>query len=250
MTPLVNNDRTQRDATKGRLRKRLGRPSTGRASRLHGVNRMDERRAHRHRQFGVPPGSSVRGYCKDDQDSLQRTDTEHCLTTDMEGLQFSGRGGHKGSKIGPSDKAESVQRGEGGRCSRSKAADSHARRCGTPSLHLQKGTLTVQSAAEAARSVLALLLSLCSSLHMCECFESRTTQQELGIDVACCRCASPTCTLPPMLEGSGTTVPQVVSDQAVNAAIDFVKLTCQQTAYIVGRGGNMEEELQKFHTGE
>ena len=53
-----------------------------------------------------------------------------------------------------------------------------------------------------------------------------------------------------MLEGSSTSVPQVVSDQAVNAATDFVKLTCQQTAYIVGRGGNMEEELQKFHTGE
>jgi len=162
---------------------------------------MDERRAHRHRQFGVLPGSNVRGYCKDDLDSLQRTDTEQCLTTctDVEGLQFSKRGGHKGSKVGPSDKAESVQRGEGGRCSSSKAADSHTRRCGTPSLHLgktQKGTLTVQSAAEAARSVLVMLLSLCSSLHLCECFESRTAQQELGIDVACCHCASPT--LPPI----------------------------------------------------
>jgi len=30
--------------------------------------------------------------------------------------------------------------------------------------------------------------------------------------------------------------------------MEFVKLTCQQTAYIVGRGSM--EELQKFHTGE
>ena len=48
------------------------------------------------------------------------------------------------------------------------------------------------------------------------------------------------------LEGGGTSVPQVVSDQAVSAAIDFIKLTCQQTAYIVGRG-SIEGEVQKFH---
>jgi len=38
------------------------------------------------------------------------------------------------------------------------------------------------------------------------------------------------------LEGSSTSVPQVVCDQTVSAAINFIKLTCQQTAYIVGQG--------------
>lgn len=44
------------------------------------------------------------------------------------------------------------------------------------------------------------------------------------------------------VEGS---VPDEVSEDAMAAAIDFVQLTCQQTAFIVGRGP-LKEELLKY----
>ena len=37
-------------------------------------------------------------------------------------------------------------------------------------------------------------------------------------------------------------IPTVLSDEAMSAAINFVKVTCQQTAYMVGRG------LHKFQS--
>ena len=37
----------------------------------------------------------------------------------------------------------------------------------------------------------------------------------------------------------------IISEAAVQAAIDFTLLSCQQTAYIAGRG-TLEEEVQKF----
>ena len=39
-----------------------------------------------------------------------------------------------------------------------------------------------------------------------------------------------------------------ISDFAVRAAINFVKITCQQTAYIGGRG-RLEEDIQRFGIG-
>ncbi len=44
-------------------------------------------------------------------------------------------------------------------------------------------------------------------------------------------------------------LPSILSDKAVSAAIDFVKLSCQQTAHLVGRG-NLEDEIQKHLNGE
>ena len=38
-----------------------------------------------------------------------------------------------------------------------------------------------------------------------------------------------------------------ISEAAVQAAIDFTQLSCQQTAYIAGRGV-LEEEIQRFDT--
>jgi hypothetical protein len=46
----------------------------------------------------------------------------------------------------------------------------------------------------------------------------------------------------------GESVDQTVTDEAVTAAIDLVKLTCQQVAYMVGRG-TLQEEVQKFQQG-
>jgi hypothetical protein len=40
-----------------------------------------------------------------------------------------------------------------------------------------------------------------------------------------------------------------VSEAALKAAVDFLKLACQQTAYMAGRG-TLSEELEKFRTGE
>ena len=37
----------------------------------------------------------------------------------------------------------------------------------------------------------------------------------------------------------------IISEAAVKAAIDLTLLSCQQTAYIAGRG-TLEEEVQKF----
>lgn len=40
-----------------------------------------------------------------------------------------------------------------------------------------------------------------------------------------------------------------VSEQALKAAVNFIKVACQQTAYIAGKGP-LTEELEKFKTGE
>ena len=40
-------------------------------------------------------------------------------------------------------------------------------------------------------------------------------------------------------------IDDIISEAAVQAAIDFTQLSCQQTAYIAGRG-MLEEEVQKF----
>ena len=47
----------------------------------------------------------------------------------------------------------------------------------------------------------------------------------------------------------GEEIPDAISKEALNAAIDFVQLACQQTAYMVGRG-KVEEEVQKFQNGQ
>jgi hypothetical protein len=46
----------------------------------------------------------------------------------------------------------------------------------------------------------------------------------------------------------GEEIPDAISTEALSAAIDFVHVTCQQTAYMVGRG-KIEEEVQKFQNG-
>ena len=51
------------------------------------------------------------------------------------------------------------------------------------------------------------------------------------------------------MEGEGEEIPDAISKEALSAAIDFVELACQQTAYMVGRG-NVEEEIQKFQNGQ
>ena len=43
-------------------------------------------------------------------------------------------------------------------------------------------------------------------------------------------------------------IPDVVSSEAITAAIDFVELCCQQTAYLAGRG-DISEELQRLQEG-
>ena len=43
-------------------------------------------------------------------------------------------------------------------------------------------------------------------------------------------------------------IPDAISTEALNAAIDFVQVASQQTAYMVGRG-KIEEEVQKFQNG-
>ena len=50
------------------------------------------------------------------------------------------------------------------------------------------------------------------------------------------------------IDEGGDSVAQIVIDDAVTAAIDLVKVTCQQGAYMVGRG-TLEEEVQKYQTG-
>ena len=44
-------------------------------------------------------------------------------------------------------------------------------------------------------------------------------------------------------------VKEEVSEGALKAAVNFVKLACQQTSYIAGKG-KLEDELEKFKTGE
>ena len=50
------------------------------------------------------------------------------------------------------------------------------------------------------------------------------------------------------IDQGGESVGQTVTDEAVTAAIDLVKVTCQQVAYMVGRG-TLQEEVQKFQQG-
>ena len=40
-----------------------------------------------------------------------------------------------------------------------------------------------------------------------------------------------------------------VTEEAIKAAINFVKIACQQTALIAGRG-TIEEEVKKFEAGK
>ena len=42
--------------------------------------------------------------------------------------------------------------------------------------------------------------------------------------------------------------PSTISVQAINAAIDFVEVCCQQTAYIAGRG-KICDEINLSHSG-
>lgn len=46
-------------------------------------------------------------------------------------------------------------------------------------------------------------------------------------------------------EGS---LPTVISEAAIDAAINFVEVCCQHTAYITGRG-NINEELENLQSG-
>lgn len=43
-------------------------------------------------------------------------------------------------------------------------------------------------------------------------------------------------------------LPDTISEMAIEAAIDFVEVCCQQTAYITGRG-NILEELELLQSG-
>ena len=45
--------------------------------------------------------------------------------------------------------------------------------------------------------------------------------------------------------GKEEEVSETVSEKAVRAAVDFVKVSCQQTAYIAGRGP-LHEEVERF----
>lgn len=44
-------------------------------------------------------------------------------------------------------------------------------------------------------------------------------------------------------------LPSTISDQAINAAIDFVEVCCQQTAYIAGRG-KIHDEINLSRYGK
>ena len=39
-----------------------------------------------------------------------------------------------------------------------------------------------------------------------------------------------------------------LSDMSIKAAVNFIQIACQQTAYIAGRG-TLQEEVQKYKTG-
>lgn len=41
----------------------------------------------------------------------------------------------------------------------------------------------------------------------------------------------------------------IISDEAVKAAINFIEVTCQQTAYIAGRG-TVKDEIKRFKSGK
>ena len=44
-------------------------------------------------------------------------------------------------------------------------------------------------------------------------------------------------------------VPEEISESAVKAAINFVMISCQQTAYLAGRG-SLSEEVERFKSGK
>ena len=43
-------------------------------------------------------------------------------------------------------------------------------------------------------------------------------------------------------------IPENITQKAINAAIDFVEVCCQHTAFITGRG-NIDEQLHDLDTG-
>jgi len=46
-----------------------------------------------------------------------------------------------------------------------------------------------------------------------------------------------------------TDIPETISTAAVTAAINFVSVTCQQTAYIAGQG-LLSEEIERYKSGK
>ena len=50
------------------------------------------------------------------------------------------------------------------------------------------------------------------------------------------------------LEKEDPDIPDVVSSEAITAAINLVELCCQQTAYLAGRG-DISEELERLQEG-
>lgn len=48
------------------------------------------------------------------------------------------------------------------------------------------------------------------------------------------------------IENENMNVPDEVSDTALKAAVDFVCVSCQQTAYIAGRG-LIDEEIERLN---
>ena len=44
-------------------------------------------------------------------------------------------------------------------------------------------------------------------------------------------------------------IPDVVSESAIRAATDFIKTSCQQIAYIAGRG-LLADEIEKYKSGK
>lgn len=51
------------------------------------------------------------------------------------------------------------------------------------------------------------------------------------------------------LGSEGNDLPEEVSESAVHAAVHFVSIACQQTAYIAGRG-LLSEEVERYKSGE
>ena len=49
-------------------------------------------------------------------------------------------------------------------------------------------------------------------------------------------------------ETSDYTIPEEITESAVEAATNFVMVSCQQTAYIAGRG-SLTEEVERFKSG-
>lgn len=43
-------------------------------------------------------------------------------------------------------------------------------------------------------------------------------------------------------------LPNEISDQAVTAAVDFVEVCCQHTAYVTGHG-NLSQEIEQLESG-